>query len=160
VARLLGGLNPDYERVLRPDDGVDPELHYYSSEANQRVLLVQVLEKLYREGFAGADIAVLSSKADASCLAASVSISPWKERLRPLDNAGKGHIEYCTIHAFKGMEKPAVIVTDIQRVATSVAESLFYVAVTRALDKLEVFVDESTKEEVVNALLNIPGNKR
>ena len=160
VAHLLGGLKPDYQRVLRPDDGVDPELHYYSGEANQRMLLVQALEKLYREGFAGNDIVVLSSKADISCIAASVSISPWKERLRPLDNAGKGYIEYCTIHAFKGMEKPAVIVTDIQKVATPLAESLFYVAVTRALNKLEVLVEESAKEEVISALLNLPGNKR
>ena len=160
VARLLGGLNPDYQRVLRPDDGVDPELHYYSCEANQRALFVQALEKLYREGFSGTDIAVLSSKADVSCIAATVSISPWKERLRPLDNAGKGYIPYCTIHSFKGMEKPAVIVTDIERVATPVAESLFYVAVTRALNKLEVLVEESAKEEIISALLNFSGNKR
>lgn len=160
VARLLGGLNPDYQRVLRPDDGVDPELRYYSCEANQRILLVQAFEKLYREGFTGGDIVVLSSKADASCIAASISISPWKERLRSVDNAGEGHIEYCTIHAFKGMEKPAVIVTDIQRVATPLAESLFYVAVTRALNKLEVLVEESAKEEIISALLNFSENKR
>jgi hypothetical protein len=160
VARLLGGLNPDYQRVLRPDDGVDPELHYYSSDANQRMLLIQAFEKLYREGFTGGDIIVLSSKADASCIAASISISPWRERLRPVDNAGEGHIEYCTIHAFKGMEKPSVIVTDIQRVATPLAESLFYVAVTRALNKLEVLVEQSAKEEIISALLNFSGNKR
>jgi len=160
VARLLGGLNPDYQRILRPDDGVDPELHYYSGDANQRMLLVQAFEKLYREGFTGGDIVVLSSKADASCIAASISISPWRERLRPVGNVGKGHIEHCTIHAFKGMEKPAVIVTDIQRVATPLAESLFYVAVTRALNKLEVLVEESAKDEIISALLNFPANKR
>jgi len=145
---------------LRPDDGVHPELRYYSCEANQRILLVQAFEKLYREGFTGGDIVVLSSKADASCIAASISISPWRERLRPVGNVGKGHIEHCTIHAFKGMEKPAVIVTDIQRVATPLAESLFYVAVTRALNKLEVLVEESAKDEIISALLNFPGNKR
>ena len=57
------------------------------------------------------------------------------------------------------MEKPAVIVTDIQRVATPFAESLFYVAVTRALNKLEVLVEESAKEEIISALLNFSGNK-
>jgi hypothetical protein len=61
------------------------------------------------------------------------------------------------------MEKPAVIVTDIQKVATPLAESLFYVAVTRALNKLEVLLEEFAKEEIISAalvkfVLKMPGS--
>jgi len=44
--RLLGGLDPDYSRILRPDDGIEPELRYYENPTRQQTLLVESLESI------------------------------------------------------------------------------------------------------------------
>jgi superfamily I DNA/RNA helicase len=158
VARLLGGLDPDYSRILRPDDNIEPDLRYYSDTNDQRKLLIETLEWLYGEGFYASDIVILSTKMDTSCAASHVETNPWRERLRPLRETQRGHIGYCTIHAFKGMEKPVVIVTDVERLTWPDAESLFYIAVTRALHRLNILAHEATKSEVVSKLMNIPAS--
>ncbi|OPY57501.1 MAG: ATP-dependent RecD-like DNA helicase [Pelotomaculum sp. PtaU1.Bin035] len=150
LAYLLGGLEPGYSRVLRPDDRSDPELIYYSDENGQKQLLVNVLERFYREGFSGKEIVILSPLADGAC-ATRVEQSPWRDRLRPIETADKGHTGYCTIHSFKGLEAPCVIITDIDRIADG---SLFYTGVTRSLQRLVILCHQSVKKEVASVLLN------
>lgn len=155
LAHLLGGLDPAYKKVLRPDDGIDPELYYYEGDKEQEQLLAKVLRKLHQEGFAGKDVVVLSPLAEGSC-AARMTASPWKDRLRPFETAGKGHIRYCSIHAFKGLEAPCTVITDIERIAEPYARSLFYTGVTRALHRLAILCHQSVKKEVISVLLKQP----
>lgn len=151
-ARLLGGLEPAYSRILRPDNMFDPDLYYYRDEAVQRQLLVDCLEALYADGYRGRDIVVLSTRGDAACCAASIDILPWKFRLRQFATRGTGHIGYCSIQAFKGLEADAVVVTDVDRIAGPEASALFYVAITRALHRLSVLVHEPVKKDVIQIL--------
>ncbi|MCF8011161.1 MAG: NERD domain-containing protein [Clostridiales bacterium] len=154
MAQLLGGLEPGYSKILRPDDRVEPELHYYSSQEEQEELLVDVLDNLYSSGYTGNEISILSPKAKNPC-ATKVNESPWQERIKPYEYGGQGYIQYCTIHAFKGLEAGAIIVTDIEQVAGEGAGDLFYIALTRALYRLVILASDSVKSEVVNILLNI-----
>ena len=147
-AHLLGGLNPRYSRILRPDDDVRPVLRYYSDEADQRALAAETLGELYGEGFKGDDVVVLSTRADSASCAASISEAPWGGRLRPAWRAEGGRIPYCSIRRFKGMEAPAVLVTDVEKFGGPESTALFYVAVTRALQRLIILVHESAKESV------------
>jgi DNA polymerase III delta prime subunit len=151
IVHLLGGLDPDYSRVLRPYDGIEPELRFYESNSDQQAILVQKLNQLYKEGFKGDDIIVLSSRAD-ECVAKSIEDIPWKNRLRPLHQAKGGHIGYSTIHVFKGMEKAAVIVTDIDQIVGAETEALFYTAITRALHRLKILAHEATKAEIMGMI--------
>lgn len=152
LAQLLSQLQPGYTKVLRPDNRIEPELHYYCSEEDQQQLLVQILQKMYEEGFSGSDIVILSPKASGQC-AIKVNTIPWKDRIKPYETAGKGHIGYCTVHAFKGLEAGVVIVTDVDRVTGPGANNLFYIALTRALHRLVVLAAETVKSEVRNILL-------
>lgn len=152
LARLLGGLNPNYTKVLRPDDGVEPEPLYYKSGLEQQNLLIAALEDIYAAGFSADEIVVLSTKSENSC-ASSIATNPWKQRLRPADTATPGHIRYCSVHAFKGREAPVVIVTDVERISDQTAASLFYIAVTRTLLRLVIFISESAKSDVVDILM-------
>ncbi len=153
LVHLLGGLEPNYARILRPDDRAEPVLYYYSDEAGQQRLLVQALEDLYADGFRGTDVAVLSTHRDTACVATRLETPPWKERLHPLDTRRDGQIGYCTIHAFKGLEAAAVVVTDIDHVADPAALSLFYVAITRALHRLVILAHESVRQELIARLI-------
>lgn len=157
LAHILGELNPDYSKILRPDNGIEPELLYYASDDDQAALLVKTVDNFYRSGITGGNIIILSPKSDALCTARSVRNSPWADRLKPFELAGKGHIGYCTVHAFKGLEAPIVIVTDVDEVSGPMSNALFYIAVTRALQKLVILAHESVKKEIIKIVLNGKG---
>ena len=146
LVQALGGLLPPYSKVLRPDDGVDPEIRYFADGDEQRDLLIRVLEELDRDGFRGQDVVILSPRSESAC-AASLTDLRWGERLRPLGPIPTGHSGYCSIHAFKGLEAPAIIVTDVERVVGPDASALFYVAATRALHRVIVLAHERVRSE-------------
>ncbi len=141
LVRVLSHLDPDYVRILRPDDGVEPGFHFYVDDSAGPDALIAVLTGLYQEGYRGSDIVVLSPKVSGSC-AERVVAEPWRDRLRPVPPVGTGHITYGTIHAFKGMEAPVVIVTDLDEVAGPAAEALLYIAVTRPTERLVLLIPE------------------
>ena len=57
-------------------------------------------------------------------------------------------------HAFKGMESPAVIVTDIDGLDGSSSTTLFYVAITRVLQRLIILAHDSVKADILRTLLD------
>ena len=149
---LLGNLTPNYSRVLRPDDRIEPQIKYYSTPSQQRKLVASTLEQLQRDSFGGNDIVILSPKAGSRCTAAEIIDTPWADQIAPFDQAKAGQIRYTTIQSFKGMDSPAIVVTDIEKLAGDLTSSLFYVATTRALERLCVFVHETAKSDILKAL--------
>jgi DNA replication protein DnaC len=141
LVRVLSHLDPDYLRVLRPDDGVEPSFRFYVDDGSGPDALIAVLAELFEERYRGSDIVVLSPRASGSC-AERVAAAPWRDRLRPMPRVGTGHIAYGTIHAFKGMEAPVVIVTDLDDVAGPAAEALLYISVTRPTERLVLLIPE------------------
>ena len=140
-ATLLGGLRPGYDTVLRPDEGLAPRMRYYSDRAVQTGILEELLGGLYKEGYAGDDIVILSPISD-GCAARSLSNEPWRNRVKPYaDSPPKGFVRWTTVSAFKGMEAPVVILTDVEEVQGERSESLFYTGLTRATDRLFVVAD-------------------
>ena len=63
---------------------------------------------------------------------------------------------YTTVHAFKGLESPCAIVTDIEHVSTDSARAIFYTAITRGTDRVAVLADERCREDVVRCLTETP----
>lgn len=152
LVHLLGGLKPGYTRILRPDDKVEPSLNYYVSNIQQDQLLVASLAQLYSEGFTASDIVILSPKSGSACAAGSLTLTLWRDRIKPIEQAKQGFIGYSSIHAFKGLESPVIIVTDIDAIDTEFSVSLFYIAVTRALHRLLIFMHEDVKKDVARLL--------
>ncbi len=157
MVHILGGLNPHYNKILRPDDGIEPELMYFSNNNEQKAIFIKTLENLYKGGLTGSQVVVLSVKADESCVAKLTDASPWKERLKPYETLGKGYIYYCSIHAFKGLEAPVVIITDIEKVTGFNNRALFYVAMTRALKKVIILANHKVKNDILSILLKGKG---
>jgi hypothetical protein len=149
----LGNLVPDYSRILRPDDRVEPVIIYYAAPSQQRKHLATLLEGLHRDSFSNEDIVILSPKAGARCVAASITDKSWTGRLAPYEQAAPDQIRYTTIQRFKGLDSPAIIVTDIEHFAGELFSSLFYVATTRALERLCIIVHETARPDIIEALL-------
>lgn len=153
LVRLLSHLDPDYSKVLRPDDGVEPELRFHGNgEGAAPDALVRALNELRAMGYKSRDIVILSVRASRSTAERTAEQQPWSDRLRPLGSSIGGQIRYGTIHAFKGLEAPAVIVTDLEAVLGPQAEALLYVAVTRPTERLLLLLPESARASLARAL--------
>ncbi|MFG2016835.1 nuclease-related domain-containing DEAD/DEAH box helicase [Actinomadura geliboluensis] len=148
---LFSHLQPGYERFLRLDDGVDPISRQYRAGEDQSALLVAAIRGLKDEGYELNEIVVLSPQRDYSTAATTNDL--WlRQILRPANGlpARPGQVQYATIHAFKGLEAPAVVVTDLDEVATTGnLDSLLYVGLTRATDRLVVLFETTTLRKAV-----------
>ncbi len=148
----LTQLEPGFKRFRRDDDGVDPEFKKYQRGQDQATLLLAAIRELRDQGFELDEITVLSPLAEGSV--ASSASNEWLGRiLKSADGLGpsKGHIRHSSIHAFKGLESPAVVLTDLDDQVTTHFEALLYVGLTRATDRLVVFVESDTFGSIMGA---------
>lgn len=147
---LLSRLKPGYQRFRRQDDGVDPTLVPYEAGKDQTEQLVQAIRRLRDDGFSLNEIVVLSPLRSGST--AERTTDQWlRQVLHPADGnrARPGQLLYSTIHAFKGLEASAVVVTDLDQHAVLGFESLLYVGLTRATDRLIVLIESGTIRAVL-----------
>jgi len=153
LAHLLGGLAPPYRKILRPDDGINPEIKFYKNRSQAREMLEESLRQLRAEGFSESSIVILSQRSDDSSLASLLESGPSGSVVRPYGNAGPNDIRYTSVHAFKGLEAPAIVLTDVETIHNQLAISLFYISVTRALQHLIILASSTVKAELTRTLL-------
>lgn len=148
---LLSHLEPGYKWFRRTDDGIDPVFHQYRRGQDQSALLATSIRELKVEGYELNEIVVLSPLRGQST--AARTSDPWlRQILEPADGrpARRGKVPFTTIHAFKGLDSPAVILTDIEQNRVSEGfDSLFYVGLTRATDRLVVLVEAATLRRAI-----------
>lgn len=136
---------PGYQRFRRMDDGFDPTVLTYKSGQNQSELLLSAIHSLRSDGYELDEIVVLSPLEKTST--AGCTTDPWlRQVVRPADGypGRPGQLIYSTIQAFKGLEARAIVVTDIDRNTMPNFESLLYVGLTRATDRLFAIIEAST----------------
>lgn len=155
----LGHLRPGYASVLRGDTHVDPSLEFYVSEDHALLKLSDKLRELLSTGYAASDIVILSAVGEDSSAARLSSAGRWKGVLVPYTSkTAAGRIRYTTIHAFKGLEAPAVVVTDIANLDSVRSGDLFYIALSRALHRLDVLAHAHTQGAIRQILERSPSN--
>ena len=140
----LGKLDPPYAKVLRPDDRTDPELEFWKNSQNQLAQAADFIEQCLSDGFKPSDIVLLSPRAKKSLGHQLEGDPAWRNRIGAFP-AGDGKIGYSTIHGFKGLEAPVILVTDFEKMDDSKQQSLFYIGLSRALHRLGVFLHEDLK---------------
>lgn len=138
-------LNP-YSSVRRPDRSVDAEIFYYSDETEQQLFLEERLTKLYEDQFNGYDIIILSPYTNGA--ASKIVSHPWAQRLSAIESTKGGQIPYTTIHRFKGMEKHAVIITDIDDLSDKQYRDMLYIGMTRAVDRVYVLASGKVRKQI------------
>ncbi|MYJ75875.1 MAG: AAA family ATPase [Gammaproteobacteria bacterium] len=145
VVNTFSRLQPGYQKFRRQDDGVDPTSLTYERGHDQSPQVVESVRSLRDEGFDLDEITVLSVMRSGST--AECTTHPWLlQVLRAADGlpARPGQLQHSTIHAYKGLEAPAVIVTDLDRDRVPNFESLLYVGLTRATDRLVAVIESET----------------
>ena len=151
LASILGGLDPGYRSVMREDDQVDPTIIQYGDDAEQTGKLIQTVLDLLDEGFELSDIAVLSMRPLDMCMNRILGESQ-RPRFSGGEHPGKSGVFNTSIRRFKGLEAAVIVVTDIDEIVSEEAQKLFYVAVTRAIDKLVLLIRSGARQEYVTKL--------
>lgn len=147
---LLARPIPGYSRALRPNTGSDPTVRYFSNKRQVQVL-AESLNELLDDGFTESEIVVLSAVVDSCALeAAQTTLSGVLTPLSTRLPAGK--VGYSTVHAFKGLDRPAVVLTDVEDIVSERARMLFYTAISRATDRLIILVNERAKPQVIDVI--------
>jgi hypothetical protein len=130
---LASGLVPGYSRVLSNAATFDVETVFYRTAQHQKEQLAAVLLRLLKR-FPAEQIVVLSMRTDIDSCAANLVDSNYDLRLMPFkaDSYTKQCIRFSSVHAFKGLEAGAVVLTDIENIDDDQAHALIYVGMTRA----------------------------
>lgn len=145
VVQRLSHMAPGYRRFRRDDDGADPDFIPVSRGKDQSAELAEAVRALRDEGYGLGEIVVLSPLREGST--AETTTDPWlRQILRQADGQSPrpGQLRYSTIHAFKGLDAPAVIITDLDEATSPTFESLLYVGMTRATDRLTALIETHT----------------
>lgn len=145
LTNSFSGLDPGYTRFRRYDDGIDPAFVKFNAGSDQSALLVEAVQGLRAEGYDLNEIVVLSPLRSAST--AETTTDSWlRGVLRPADGTPPrpGQLQYSTIHAFKGLEAPAVVLTDLDHDGVPGFQSILYVGLTRATDRLVALIEART----------------
>jgi DNA polymerase III delta prime subunit len=151
LVHYLGGLNPGYSKIRRPDNQIEPQITPYKKQDQQKEKLIKIIDNLLREGVRGSEIIILSPKSDQNSIASTIT-NPGFTLSEFKNKKTQGEIGYCTIHSFKGLEASVVIVTDIEEIEVEKSASLFYIAITRSVERLYILVNERARVEMVKTL--------
>lgn len=149
IEAVLGGdVYDSFDRDGK-DDEPSAELHLYCSLEQQGEQLQGALASLWDDGWEPEEIVILSPRRDSAAARAKGLVV---DALAPGGMTGSG-VRWGTVHAFKGLEAPVVIVTDVDETGPH-WEDLLYVGMTRATDRLVVLT--SVGELVERALVALP----
>jgi superfamily I DNA/RNA helicase len=114
---------------------------------------LKAIKYLRDDGFELQDIVVLAGRWGNSVI--SNCSDPWLRKHLAKEEGTKPHknrIRYSTVHAFKGLEAPAVILMDIDNAGSPEFDAVLYVGLTRPTDRLTVI---STREALQDRALKI-----
>ncbi|NLO32615.1 MAG: ATP-binding domain-containing protein [Candidatus Hydrogenedentes bacterium] len=147
-------LKPGYSRVLNEAPDLDVQVSFYKNSNNQRNLLDKYTSKLC-ERYSVEDIVVLSTKRDSESCAYSLSQeNPSVPFLPYRESSQTPAVRFSSIHAFKGLEAAAIILTDIENINQDISKALLYIGMTRARLELVLNLHERCKQDWQNTLLH------
>jgi Nuclease-related domain/UvrD-like helicase C-terminal domain/AAA domain len=139
AVELLAAMSPGYKRYRREDDGAQPRYYWYETAAEREDRTIQAVRDLRAEGYELDEIVLLSPRREGSV--AATATDGWLTQIL-VDTSGtkprRGRLRHTTIHAFKGLEAPAVVLTDISDATAPGFDALLYVGLTRATDRLSL----------------------
>ena len=120
--------------------GAEVTVKSYRKMTDQAEALETILRTLKREGIASDQIVILSTQRfqnSAASLVTETVISTGADR-------PKESVFFSTVHSFKGMESPVVILTDIVSLEDDAHMNILYVGMTRAKSALYILAQEKT----------------
>jgi hypothetical protein len=159
TALLSGFPSPPYR--LAQVAGLPVDYRYWRTPEEQLETLTTLVHSLLRDGVRPEDLVILSPNSIADSVAGRLKLADERHglvavrELREMErtSANRPVLGFATIQAFKGMESPAVILCDIDRVETDSPQAILYIAMSRARSYLGMLLHESVRTSISRALL-------
>ena len=146
---LLSGFQSPPSRFTE-EQGPPVEYEYWKSPDDFKNRIERKIKNLIKEGISIEDIVILSPRRLKSSILAEVkkiSGFPLEDGSRDLKIMEKKKvIKFSTIHSFKGLERPVIIVVDIEEVRGDSPQSLLYVSMSRAKSLLILMINKRFKK--------------
>lgn len=139
---------PACRSFRRQDDRVKPQQFLFDDAESEEECILQALKWLKSQNIETQDIVFLSFRKDSFAKKVG-ELKGYK--FVPFEVGGKvraREIQYSTVHAFKGLEAPAVVLTDLST-QTSGFMDLLYVGMTRPTDRLAICAGRQAIAEIV-----------
>jgi len=149
---LLGGIKNPYSKILRDEINIQPDFAYYKNENEQINLVTASINQLNSDGYKDSDIVLLSPFTNECIAKKLLEKKDWQNRISEFSIINKDKILYTTIGRFKGLEAPAIIITDFMSMEMN--QNLFYVGISRALHRLSIFLHVKLKNNINKILIN------
>lgn len=143
-------------------DGPEVEYVFYPKNKDESLLVVGLLRHLVeKEKIRPADITVLSARSvgKMSLLATGARLPEYLAELTDKTIVSNDKATYASVQSFKGLENKIIIYTDLEDIEDKWCESVNYVGMTRARQKLYVFLRENLRNEYNQRALNFAKNK-
>ena len=159
TALLSGFPSPPYR--LGQVDGLPVDYRYWKTPDQQLESLTNLVHSLLRDGLRPEDLVILSPRRFADSVAGRLSLSEHglgnlavvELRETRTDARRQDVLGFATVQAFKGMESPAVVLCDVERVETEEPQALLYIGMSRARSYLGMLVHDGVKASIAQALL-------
>ncbi|MFC1578972.1 NERD domain-containing protein [Pseudomonadota bacterium] len=140
--------------LLGTSSGLSVDYRYWKNRKDQEQKLIDLIRQMAEEGFSARDVVILGKRAWANSLAAGLPGDlPWQiVDLSAHNPDSDTTVPYSTVYAFKGMESPVVILTEIDEIEQDESRSLLYVGMSRARSHLVVLLHDKVKKQVQKKL--------
>ena len=156
IHRVFSSFHYDPESIRCPGpEGRPVRSHLYRGDRHQKKMLSKLLYHLVVEGrVKESNIVILTPrKQERSCLRARSKIGQFT--LTTSSCPAPNHIQVSTIHSFKGLERQAVIITEIDRYASPQLNRILYVGCSRARTELILLMDKNAPLAVKNSVQRV-----
>ena len=123
--------------------GTDVLIRGYRKSQDQIEIVEFILSQLIKEQIRPDDIVILSVSRFERSVACELSIPVSTDRK---NRAGK--VLFSTIHSFKGLESPVVVLVDLDRLDYDQRMNLLYIGMTRARGALYMVVSDKARKTI------------
>ena len=134
--------------VAGAPDGPEAEVHHYPTRDAAIVVLETLIKKLIDSQVQIEDIAILSTRRpENSLLADHLSLAGYR-LVQPAEDGPPrpGELLFSAMHAFKGLERKAVIALDMAEIGDNSWSNLHYTGLSRARALLHVFLPTDARK--------------
>lgn len=138
----LSKLDVPYSKYLRNSKPLsDSKYYFYKDEKDQILKLEEHINLLTKAGFKLSDIVILSKVSETKSVA-----HKFRNRINGKPYGFyKDTLQYTSIHKFKGLEAPIIIMTNFDEISTDAAKKLLYVGASRAIESVIYLFDIKVK---------------
>jgi hypothetical protein len=150
AVRLSGFAARTYTGYMRGGGSLSCyDIEFYRSPDEQAAHVRKWLAEFRAKGYRPGEIAILSFCAEPDSIAARLIAEGLPLQAAWKQGDGTAH---ATVHAFKGLERKVILLTDLAPRQSDFHRHLFYTGMTRAVEEVRILCHEGAKEILVRWL--------